>query len=210
MLLRPSGEVTIDLAPSSVMFRQAHTNVPFLLNPVRSLWWALLCPMAAFEETASLTRPALRGFQIVVAATRELGIGQFGHLPWKLPSDLKFFKDVTSTTTSIRCRNAVIMGRHTWESLPSSVRPLPGRTNVVLSKSLKAEKKLGNGTIVANSLLEALAMLAAPPFASEVESVFVIGGGQLFRYVVLQLNGFLIVPDVFLALNNLLRRRTQC
>jgi dihydrofolate reductase len=58
------------------------------------------------------------------AADRVIGSG--GTLPWHLPEDLQLFKKVTMGAT-------VVMGRTTWESLPASVRPLPGRRNVVLS-----------------------------------------------------------------------------
>jgi dihydrofolate reductase len=123
----------------------------------------------------------LRGFQIVVAATREMGIGKQGTLPWKLPTDMKFFKTVTTSTSSSSKKNAVIMGRHTWESIPEKFRPLPGRLNVVLSRSgIKGTGSL-EGVVVSESLNAALGLLATPPHLSQVESVFVIGGGQVYR-----------------------------
>ena len=77
-----------------------------------------------------------RAFQIVVAATRdEMGIGLDGALPWRLPKDMAYFKAVTSRVDEPGARNAVIMGRKTWESIPAKFRPLPGRLNVVLSAS---------------------------------------------------------------------------
>jgi dihydrofolate reductase len=54
-------------------------------------------------------------------------IGADGSLPWHLPEDLARFKALTLGST-------VVMGRATWESLPASVRPLPGRHNVVLTR----------------------------------------------------------------------------
>jgi dihydrofolate reductase len=54
-------------------------------------------------------------------------IGRDGALPWRLPEDLRRFRDVTMGAT-------VVMGRRTWESLPERFRPLPGRRNVVLSR----------------------------------------------------------------------------
>ena len=53
-------------------------------------------------------------------------IGADGALPWHLPEDLKLFRERTTGST-------VVMGRRTWESLPERFRPLPGRTNVVLT-----------------------------------------------------------------------------
>jgi dihydrofolate reductase len=54
-------------------------------------------------------------------------IGRAGGIPWRLPEDQLRFKELTSGHT-------VVMGRLTWESLPASVRPLPQRRNVVLSR----------------------------------------------------------------------------
>ncbi|KAJ7555237.1 hypothetical protein O6H91_05G027800 [Diphasiastrum complanatum] len=125
-----------------------------------------------------------RSFQIVVAATREHGIGKNGKLPWNLPSDLKYFKKITSETLCSSKRNAVIMGRRTWESIPSKFRPLPGRLNVVLSRSsdniIRAEAA-NEDVLVSKSLKAALQMLATPQFSGLVESVFIIGGGEVFR-----------------------------
>ncbi len=70
-----------------------------------------------------------------MAATRAGGIGKDGKLPWHLPGEMAFFKELTSKTRDASKRNAVVMGRRTWESLPPKFRPLPGRLNVVLSAS---------------------------------------------------------------------------
>ena len=88
-------------------------------------------------------------------------IGAGGALPWHLPEDLRLFRDLTSGGT-------VVMGRRTWESLPPRVRPLPGRRNVVLSRTLPAP----DGADVARSVEE---VLAAHP------DVWVIGGGAVYE-----------------------------
>ena len=72
---------------------------------------------------------------VVVAATRKGGIGKDGGLPWRIPADMAFFKQVTLAAAEGR-RNAVVMGRKTWESIPAKFRPLPGRLNVVLSRAV--------------------------------------------------------------------------
>jgi dihydrofolate reductase len=63
---------------------------------------------------------------IVVAYGANRGIGYQGGLPWRLPSDLRRFRELTLGGT-------VLMGRKTYESLPDAFRPLPGRRNVVVS-----------------------------------------------------------------------------
>jgi len=65
---------------------------------------------------------------IMVAATTSMVIGKDNDLPWHLPSDMKYFKEVTRGKT-------VIMGRKCWESIPAKFRPLPNRTNVVITRN---------------------------------------------------------------------------
>ncbi|KAE8668146.1 Bifunctional dihydrofolate reductase-thymidylate synthase [Hibiscus syriacus] len=122
-----------------------------------------------------------RTYQIVVAATKDWGIGKDGKLPWQLPSDLKFFKDLTLTTADPGKRNAVIMGRKTWESIPLQYRPLPGRLNVVLTRSGSFDIATAENVVICGSMTSALELLAASPYCLSIEKVFVIGGGQIFR-----------------------------
>ncbi|KAM1760158.1 hypothetical protein ACFX12_003059 [Malus domestica] len=122
-----------------------------------------------------------RTYQVVVAATREMGIGKDGKLPWRLPSDLKFFKDVTVTTSDPAKKNAIIMGRKTWESIPSEHQPLPGRLNVVLTRSGSFDIATAENVVICGSMASALELLAASPYCLSIERVFLIGGGQILR-----------------------------
>lgn len=84
---------------------------------------------------------------IIAAVTRRNGLGVNGILPWKLPKEMAHFRKATSSTgsSSESARNAVIMGRKTWESIPIKFRPLKGRVNIVISRSTgkDSEEKLG-------------------------------------------------------------------
>jgi dihydrofolate reductase len=98
----------------------------------------------------------------LVAAVAANGvIGARGKLPWHLPEDLKHFKALT-------LGHPVIMGRKTWESLG---RPLPGRENIVVTRTSGYEAP---GASVAASLDAALALCAGEAVA------FVIGGAELY------------------------------
>ncbi len=116
----------------------------------------------------------MRPFSIIVAFDAKYGIGKNGRLAWDLPSDLKYFKEITTRVSHPSKKNAVIMGRKTWDSLPPKYRPLPGRVNVVLSHS--AVLDLPAGVHAAQSLEQAIALLPA----AEIEDIFVIGGSQIF------------------------------
>jgi dihydrofolate reductase len=117
-------------------------------------------------------------FDVVVAVDRRLGIGKGGELPWRLSGDLKFFKQLTTSVSDPGGRNAVIMGRKTWESIPPKRRPLPDRTNIVVTRD--SNYAVPEGVIRASSLDDALAKLSNPP----TEHCFVIGGGEIYKQAV--------------------------
>ncbi|GMY28506.1 bifunctional dihydrofolate reductase-thymidylate synthase-like isoform X3 [Fagus crenata] len=122
-----------------------------------------------------------RSYQVVVAATRDMGIGKDGKLPWRLPSDLKFFKELTMPTSDLGKKNAVVMGRKTWESIPTKYRPLPGRLNVVLTRSENFDIENAEDVVTCGNIPSALKLLAESPYSLSIENVFVIGGGQILR-----------------------------
>lgn len=88
-------------------------------------------------------------------------IGKAGTLPWRLPEDLRFFKQTT-------LGHPILMGRRTFDSLG---KPLPGRRNIVLSRTMPERE----GVEVIRSLDE------LPGLGIVAEKVFVIGGAQLFE-----------------------------
>lgn len=115
-------------------------------------------------------------FDLVVAMDLNSGIGKEGGLPWHLPADLKHFKQLTTTTRSPSQKNAVIMGRKTWDSIPEKFRPLPNRINAVISRN--KDLILPSGVLRGDSLESVLNQLST--MTNEVESIFVIGGAQIF------------------------------
>lgn len=95
-------------------------------------------------------------------------IGAAGGMPWHVPEDLAHFKEVTSGAP-------VVMGRRTWESLPERFRPLPGRRNIVVTRSADWSAEGAERAASLDDALDAAISDPAPDW------VWIIGGGQLFR-----------------------------
>jgi dihydrofolate reductase len=105
---------------------------------------------------------------LIYARARNGVIGANNTLPWHLPQDLAHFKRLTAGAP-------VLMGRKTWDSLPPRFRPLPGRSNIVVTRQHDWRSE---GALAAHNLDGALALCAAlQPMPTEV---WVIGGAQLF------------------------------
>ena len=121
-------------------------------------------------------RGAAVEFDVVVAADLGDGIGMQGALPWKLPADTAFLKKITTETCAPGARNAVIMGRVTWDTLPAKWRPLPGRLNVVISR--QHHLALPEGVLLTGNLEQAL---VAARETADVDRIFVLGGGDIYR-----------------------------
>lgn len=109
-------------------------------------------------------------FDLVVARSINYGIGLNGTIPWKIPSDLKMFKKITTSGSQ---KNAIIMGRKTFESIGK--KALPNRTNIVISKNSKVE--VNENLKQAGSLDEALQMAK---HINSKSKVYVIGGQKVF------------------------------
>jgi len=101
---------------------------------------------------------------IIVAAAQNNAIGYQNQLLWRMPADLKFFKDTTINHT-------VIMGRKTFESVG---KPLPNRRNIIITR--KADYKI-DGAEVVHSIDDALAL------CNPNEETFIVGGAEIYSLV---------------------------
>lgn len=110
---------------------------------------------------------------LVVAAARNGVIGEHNQLPWKLPSELKRFREIT-------WGHPCVMGRVTWQGLKG---PLPGRDNIVITRGADIPVP---GVITVRGIEEALAEAAKCAAARGVSDIMVIGGGQIYMQVLSQ------------------------
>lgn len=105
------------------------------------------------------------GLAIIAAISQNGVIGNEGRIPWKIPCDLERFKKLT-------LGQIVIMGRKTYESLPRKVRPLPSRTNIVITRDQDFQAP---GCLLANTWEEALSK------RPKGLKGFIIGGAEIYR-----------------------------
>src|SRR5690554_7894244 len=102
---------------------------------------------------------------LIVAMGKHREIGKDNDLLWKLPRDMKFFKETTQGHT-------VVMGRKNWESIPEKFRPLPNRKNIVISRN--ADYKAEGATLITD--LKELSQ-----HIEVGQKCFIIGGAQIYQ-----------------------------
>lgn len=104
----------------------------------------------------------------IAALSKNRVIGKKNDLPWHLPDDMKYFMQTTKA-------HYVIMGRKNYDSIPEKFRPLPNRTNVVVTrqKNFTAE-----GCVVVHSLEEGIERARK----GNEQEAFIIGGAEIFKY----------------------------
>lgn len=104
---------------------------------------------------------------LIVAVAKNNVIGKDNDLIWRLPNDMKYFKETT-------LNHHIITGRKNYMSIPKKYRPLPDRINIVLTRQSNFKE---DGCIIANTLEDAI--IYAKNY-NETE-LFIIGGGQIYK-----------------------------
>lgn len=118
--------------------------------------------------------PSNTSIGMVWAQSVDRVIGLDGDMPWHVPEDLQHFKSITMGAV-------LIMGRRTWSSFPDSVRPLPGRTSVVVSQSFSEnpnDPQLQHDSVHVAADLDSALELAAQLKSGRM--IWVVGGGTLY------------------------------
>ncbi len=107
---------------------------------------------------------------LIVAAAENNAIGKDNRLLWRLPEDMKFFKEKTSG-------HCVITGRKNYESIPEKFRPLPDRINIIVTRQKNYEAP---GAFVVATIDDALELARSKNEAD----VFIIGGGEIYAQTI--------------------------
>ncbi|HEY0030624.1 MAG TPA: dihydrofolate reductase [Bacteroidia bacterium] len=104
---------------------------------------------------------------IIVATGNNNVIGKDNALIWHLPADMKFFKEKTTG-------HCIITGRKNYESIPEKFRPLPNRTNIVITRQ---KDYVAEGAIVVDSIAKAIDLAKK----TGDQEIFIIGGAEIFK-----------------------------
>ena len=126
---------------------------------------------------------------LIVACDKNLGIGKNNDLPWKLREEMNFFKETTLSLKVYKKKNVVIMGRNTWESIPTKYKPLRDRINIIItSKDLSEEIKDLPETFVFPSYYDAIEHINKKYKINYINKIFVIGGERLYKEALIKDN----------------------
>lgn len=104
---------------------------------------------------------------LIAAVAQNMVIGKNNDLPWNLPDDMKYFMQTTK-------QHHVIMGRRNYESIPEKFRPLPNRTNIVITRQKAFHAP---GCEIVHSLEDALSIARK----NDEAEVYIIGGAEIFK-----------------------------
>ena len=110
---------------------------------------------------------------IVAMETQQRGIGYKGTIPWYFPSDLKHFSKLTKGNGN----NAIVMGKNTWESLPS--KPLPNRKSFILTRQPEVMTAFKN-----EIYLDSIEKVFKQCVANKYDEVWIIGGSNVYKEVI--------------------------
>jgi dihydrofolate reductase len=104
---------------------------------------------------------------MIAALTKNRVIGKNNDLPWKLPDDMKFFMETTKG-------HHVILGRKNYDSIPPKFKPLPNRTNIVVTRQKNFHAP---GCIVVDSVEKGLKIAKE----HNEQETFIIGGAEIYK-----------------------------
>lgn len=139
--------------------------------------------------------------KLIVAMCKNNGIGNKNKIPWRVSDDMHYFSKKTSGNyhEGINKKNAVIMGRNTWESLPTKYKPLQRRYNIVLTKNVIEQQRIysvDNDVVFLSSIDDAMILCYSGDEICEkgekgenkeksniysFNNIWIIGGSSIYR-----------------------------
>jgi dihydrofolate reductase len=132
-----------------------------------------------------------RDMKAIVAMTRDRVIGKNNKMPWRLPGEQKWFKEVTMG-------HPILMGRKTFESID---QPLPGRRNLVVTRT---------GNFAGVDVIHDLNEFDPRPYESDGREIFVIGGAEVYKALLVLLRFSDLIPSLGVAGSVIATIQSKC
>nr|XP_040019033.1 zgc:153031 [Gasterosteus aculeatus aculeatus] len=117
--------------------------------------------------------------RLIAAACSGGGIGKDGQMPWDLPSEFRYFRNHVQGVSRPGKMNMMVWGKLCWYSVPKPDFPLPNVLHVVLSKTL--ESVPDHAHFLCEDLDAAARLAVQPPLADLIETIWVVGGTQVYE-----------------------------
>ncbi|KAM6936847.1 dihydrofolate reductase-like [Xenentodon cancila] len=117
--------------------------------------------------------------RLMVAACNDMGIAKDGKLPWDLPSEFKYFLDTITRVSRPGNMNLLVWGRRCWISHPENTFPLANSLHAVLSKTLSTVPD--HAHFLCRDFESAIQLASEPPLAGIIETIWIIGGTQVYE-----------------------------
>merc|ERR1712147_507492 len=122
-----------------------------------------------------------RTFSCISAVDASKGIGKNNAIPWNLPKEMEYFETTTKTVEQVGKKNALIMGRLTYESAVDFL-PFHNRITFVLSTKLKQDHVPPHyNVVVVPTLTDAMEALSQDPYQDTIEKIWIAGGTGVYR-----------------------------
>ena len=116
-------------------------------------------------------------FDMILAADEKNWIWKKWDLAWKIKSDMKYFRNITTMTNNVWKKNAVVMWYNTWLSIPEKYRPLPDRLNCILTRDLNWKINTQESVFFQN-FNDCLEFLSKN---QDLENIFIIGWASVYN-----------------------------
>jgi dihydrofolate reductase len=134
-------------------------------------------------------------FSLILACTTEGGIGINNKIPWNIPEEMALFKKITTDVNFYIKKNAVIMGRKTWNSL--SNKPLKNRINIIITSNIAEIETNDKSIIVCKNFDDAIDYCDKSIL---INKIFVIGGKSLYDLCINNLNYSKMIINIHLSI----------
>nr|XP_019957670.1 PREDICTED: dihydrofolate reductase-like [Paralichthys olivaceus] len=133
----------------------------------------------SLEMEKNLDRVQKKPVRLIAAACNDMGIGKGGKMPWQLPSEFQYFLDTVTRVSKPGKMNMMVWGKLCWLSHPETTFPLANTLHVVLSTKLN--KVPDNAHYLSKDFESAVRLCSEPPLADLIETIWVVGGMQVYK-----------------------------